>query len=213
MTASAVDLVWYASYGSNLYRERFVVYLRGGTAPGGRHAQRGARDRADPRDDRPLTIDRTLFFRGESRLWGGGVAAIDHQPGTEPARGRAYLITVSQFEDVVAQESRRETTPIDLDAATERGHHLTGPGPYDRLEVVDSWGGVPVVTFTHPDPRGAHDPTPPSAAYLATIISGLRESHHLDDNHIVEYLLAAPGVDRSWTGANLRRLLLSDRTS
>ena len=117
MTTSDSGLVWYASYGSNLYRERFVVYLRGGTAPGGSRPQRGARDPSDPLDDRPVTINRSLYFRGQSQLWGGGVAAIDHQPGDQPARGRAYLITTAQFEDVVAQESRRETMPIDLGAA------------------------------------------------------------------------------------------------
>lgn len=205
--------MWYASYGSNLYRDRFLVYLRGGTAPGGSRPQRGARDAADPCDDRPLIIDRGLFFRGQSQLWGGGVAAIDHGPGPEPARGRAYLITVDQFEDVVAQESRRATTPIDISAAIEHGHHLAGPGPYDRLELVDTWDGVPVVTFTHPEPRAAHDPRPPSAAYLTTIVRGLADSHRMDNDAIAAYLLAAAGVDRAWNEASLGELVLSARTS
>ncbi len=213
MATLVSGLVWYASYGSNLHRDRFVVYLRGGTAPGGSQPQRGARDPSDPLDDRPLTIDRTLFFRGQSQLWGGGVAAIDHRRGVEPARGRAYLITMSQFEDVVAQESRRATAPIDLRAAATHGHQLAGPGPYDRLELVDTWDGVPVVTFTHPEPFPAHEPQHPSGAYLTNIVRGLRESHAMDDDAIGTYLLAAPGVSLGWSETTLGELLISARTS
>ena len=114
---------------------------------------------------------------------------------------------MAQFEDVVAQESRRETAPIDLAAARERGHHLAGPGAYDRLEVVDTWDGVPVVTFTHPEPLTTHQPEPPSAAYLTTIVTGLRESHGLRDGAIAAYLLGAAGVRQGWTESTLGELL------
>src|SRR5438552_4124720 len=82
--------VWYATYGSNLSRERFDVYLRGGTPVGGAHTYPGCRDPSPPASDRPWECDFGLRFGGRSQTWGGGVALIDRIPGELPTKLRLY---------------------------------------------------------------------------------------------------------------------------
>ena len=42
-------------------------------------------------------------------------------------------------------------------------------------------------------------PAAPSAAYLRSIATGLREAHGWDDAQIASYLASAPGARGSWT--------------
>ena len=77
MRGSPPALVWYVSYGSNLHRARFSSYLEGGRMPGGLRADHGCRDPSPPLADAALHLDLPLYFSGESRVWGGGVAFLD----------------------------------------------------------------------------------------------------------------------------------------
>ena len=99
--------VWYASYGSNLLRERFLCYIQGGLIPGNDKAERGARNPSLPIDDRRIIIKHDLFFALESEKWqGSGVAFIDyHHNNHAKTLGRMYRITEEQFIDVVLQEN------------------------------------------------------------------------------------------------------------
>src|SRR5579862_610370 len=109
-------MVWYAAYGSNLCAERFGCYIAGGIPPGRTDPCRGARDRTLPRRDRPLAIPHRLYFTGTAKSWGGSPSFVDLVRDPDgPTHGRAYLITWEQFEDVVAQENGRRTSPIELD--------------------------------------------------------------------------------------------------
>ena len=185
------DLIWYVSYGSNLSSARFRVYLEGGTAPGRTKAQVGARDRSLWRDDRAVTIDRRLVFAGASRWWGGGgVAFVDPAQSTAQTRARAYLITVEQFQDVLAQESGREVgTEVDLTAAISDGQAVLGDGHYDRVLLVGH-EGHPMLTFTTPRPITELQTNPPSDAYAGTIATGLVESHALTHPGAHAYIAA-----------------------
>ncbi|MEM9467380.1 MAG: histone deacetylase, partial [Actinomycetota bacterium] len=104
MTDSDTGLVWYASYGSNCSRERFLTYLRGGRPPGSTRDQIGARDSSDPLGDAPVEFTTAACFAGHSTRWGGAPAFLEHEPAERPgALGRRYLITAAQFADVLAQ--------------------------------------------------------------------------------------------------------------
>src|SRR5438132_918472 len=85
--------VWYAAYGSNLSRERFDVYLRGGTPVGGRHEYPGCRDQSPPVEDQRWDCRSSLRFGGKrpSQTWGGGVALIDPAPSEVLTKVRLYL--------------------------------------------------------------------------------------------------------------------------
>lgn len=181
------ELVWYAAYGSNLSAERFARYLEGGTAAGAKRAHEGSRDPRPPRQIRPIELPGSVFFGWESSTWGGGVAFYDPDL-VGRALASAYLITHTQFCDLVAQEMHRAVgDDIDLEPLWHERVHELGMGRYERLLIVDELDDLPVVTFTCP---AGHRPplNAPSAAYLDTIARGLRETHHLDDEAITHYL-------------------------
>jgi hypothetical protein len=194
--------VWYAAYGSNLARDRFLCYLQGGRPPGASRTYVGARDGTAPLRDVPMTLPGEVFFGWRSPTWGGGIAFY-HADVEGGALARAYLVTDQQFSDVVAQEMHRPPgTDLDLTTVLDARRHDTGPGRYESMRLVGQLDGDPVLTFTTPDPA-ALQRNPPSDAYLSTIARGLRESHELHDEAICDYLLGCPGVQPAWGGRRL----------
>ncbi len=177
--------IWYAAYGSNLSRERFDIYLNGGTPDGATHTYPGCRDSSDPSDDRSLEIDGLeLCFGGLSQTWGGGVAFVRAAAGAK-VKARLYLITHEQFLDVVAQENWLD--PGSVDDGERIGDHMYGFAP--RAGEIE---GTPV-RFVTQSPET--ELRAPSARYLRHIVHGLRESHGLTDEQVDVYLRAAQGMD------------------
>lgn len=206
-----MEQLWYAAYGSNLSSERFGHYLGGGRPPGARRHYSGARDSAEPIDDRPITLSGQVYFAGESPTWGGGIAFYDPGPSGS-AVGRAYLVTGEQFSDVASQEMRR---PIgrDLPLTTlflESRTAVLGPGRYETLHVVGEIDDVPVVTFTASWRHEHVALRAPVAAYLRTIAAGLAEAHGWSPGQSCDYLLARPGVAPTWSRASLLAVLTAD---
>ena len=213
MRGGPPDLVWYVSYGSNLHRARFQSYLEGGRMPGGLRADAGCRDPPEPLADAALHLPFPLYFSGESRVWTGGVAFLDHAPhGRERhTYARGYVITGEQFEDVVAQESKRAHAAIDWEALRRDGRVAVGPGRYDLAVVVGARDGLPMVTFTHPEPQATNTLAAPVVGYLHMLAVGLRDAHGLDDAAVAEYLCSHPGAAGVWTPAALREALAAHR--
>jgi len=172
------DQVWYAAYGSNLNRQRFLCYLRGGTPDLGRRKHEGSKDRRSPAEDRILTIPHRLYFalpEGASRTenWGrGGVAFID--PRSDPTARtvcRIWRISREQYRDVRVQE---------------------GLVWYDNEIELGQADGIPIFTVSHACRLGRV--VAPSRAYLKTIAVGLRETAGLSSKKIAEYLLDKVGI-------------------
>ena len=201
MRGGLPDLVWYVSYGSNLHRARFLSYLEGGLMPGGRRADAGCRDPSPPRADEALRLPYDVYFSGESRVWGGGVAFLDHveNDNAPPTFARGYVITGEQFEDLVAQESKRAHAPVDWATLAADGRVVVGSGRYDALVWLGERDGVPLVTFTHPSPLAANTTAAPVVGYLAMLAEGLRDCHGLSDAEIAAYLCSHPGAVGAWT--------------
>jgi len=187
-----MSYVWYVSYGSNMSSDRLGCYLEGGRPPGGSRSHPGARDATLPRRSLAVDLPGTLYFAGDSRQWGGGVAFYDHDtPGWTAARG--YLVTAEQFADIAAQEMHRVPEPGDpLEQVVleplDGGRHTAGPGRYETLVDVGTYDGLPLLTFTSPHGAEAVEHNHPAPAYLATIGAGLRESRRWDEGRIEEYL-------------------------
>lgn len=183
--------LWYVSYGSNMSPSRLRCYLEGGRPLGASVTYAGARDPSPPREDIAVMLPGTLYFAGNSRIWGGGVAFYDHDvPGPTPAR--AYRITASQFADVAAQEMHRLPDPDDpleqvLLGGLVGGRHTAGPGVYETLIEVGHHDGLPMLTFTSPHGHDAVPHTYPASAYLAMLAEGLREAHGWDESRIEAY--------------------------
>lgn len=189
------DLVWYASYGSNMSARRFSCYLQGGNLPGMQRVYPGARDQSPPRASRPVWLGGAVYFALESKVWTGGMAFLDPD-ASGCAAGRAYLITVEQFADVVAQETHALPGSVDVNvsAAVASGRVTLGPGRYETLVVAGHVENVPVLTFTSPNRQ--HPVTPPSPAYLRMLAQGLIEAHGWDMGETARYLSALEGADR-----------------
>jgi len=113
---------------------------------------------------------------------------------------RAYLLTFGQLSDVVAQELRRPTGS-DLPLGDGFGRRWAIPArTYDTLLHVGDRDGVPMFTITC---SSKLEPTPPSAAYLRTMLDGLAQTFGGTAEQRADYLLAAPGVTPTWTVSQL----------
>ena len=87
-----VPWVWYAAYGSNLSRDRFLKYID------------SCQNRKLPEEDRHFVFPYNITFAGESRSWGNAGKAFldDRKEGL--ALGRIYKIHRNQFEEIQRME-------------------------------------------------------------------------------------------------------------
>lgn len=200
-------LIWYAAYGSNVDPHRFVTYLSGGPVPGTDDVQAGARNPGPPLREEPYRFSRPIRFAHHSPRWKGATAVLDHRSSTVGALGMRYLITESQFADVVAQENRRDSVELHVSELTLDHVHRVSDRSYDGLLLLESDSGTPVVTFTCPSEPTELEPTPPSPAYLATIVRGIRAAHPLTVNDIARHLHRAPGVAPTWSIEGIEALM------
>ncbi|WP_443043760.1 histone deacetylase [Streptomyces sp. GS7] len=200
-------LVWYAAYGSNMHPERLGHYLAGGRPPGGGRDHPGCRDPRRPARSAPVVLRGRLYFATESALWTGGRAFYDADADGElPAH--AYLLTLSQFSDIAAQEMYREPSgDLDLTPVLTRGRARLGPGRYETLVCPGRLDGHPVLTFTAPWRSADVPPNPPAPAYLRHIAAGIMATHGWTRQRTAEYLAACPGVDARWSVPEIVALL------
>jgi hypothetical protein len=114
---------------------------------------------------------------------------------------RAYLVTVQQLADVIAQEIRLAPgAELTAEVVGQGGRHGLGPGRYDQLLALGRCQGQPVVALTASRPPA---PAPPAQAYLWSMAAGLRETHGLSAPEIAAYLATAVGVRPTWSAAQL----------
>lgn len=180
--------IWYAAYGSNLSRERFEIYLTGGTPRGASHAYPGCRDGSPPLDDVADVITAELAFGGTSTTWGGGVAFLVPS-ATGTAFARLYLLTIEQVADVIAQENWLEPGEVVIDdVMLDRTTTLPGSHMYGTVLALQRRENVPVLAVSQDPgtPRNA-----PSDAYVSHIADGLREAHGLTYAQVDAYIRAA----------------------
>ncbi|MBF9128326.1 histone deacetylase [Plantactinospora sp. S1510] len=208
-TARALDLVWYAAYGSNMHADRLRYYLAGGRPEGGRRRYPGCRDSRPPRRTVPVLLPGGIYFALESMAWTGGMAFYDPElPGR--AAARAYLITAAQFADIANQEMYQPpgTDPDLIEAAVAQGRAYLGPGRYETLVCAGTREGLPLLTFTAPWRAEEVEPAPPAPRYLAMIASGLHEAHGWTAAQITAYLAGRPGVAGRWRSVDVDEVVL-----
>ncbi len=188
-------MLWYVSYGSNLYAARFRCYLEGGAPPNGLWSAPGARDATPAVADRRVEIPQSLLFGGPSYTWSGAPAYLDLD-GQGTTIGRAWCITPEQFADVVAQENH--ITPGEVEVPEELvrdGGVLLPKERYGRLVALGELDGAPAVSFTYverPEPRAPDDD------YLAMLRGGLAELG-MTDEQARSYLATHPQLeDHGW---------------
>ncbi|MFC5247159.1 histone deacetylase [Streptomyces nigrescens] len=206
--------LWYAAYGSNMHLDRLTAYLAGGRPPGGLRSYPGCRDPRAPARTAPIMLPGLLYFATESQVWTGGRAFYDPDappddlPGSGELPVRGYLLTLSQFSDIAAQEMYREPgEDLDLTEAVTRGRSRLGPGRYETLVCAGLLDGYPVLTFTAPWSSKDIAVNPPAAAYLRHIGAGIVASHGWSARRAAGYLAGCPGAEGHWTAEEIAALL------
>jgi hypothetical protein len=169
------EFVWYAAYGSNLLRSRFLCYIKG-TAPTENHrAHAGCRDSSDPVGHAIAQCEYPVVYAGERSSWGeGGVAFLDIDGDGSTTPLRLWRVTREQFEDVCAMENGLlpGAVTIDFGALCKRGTmDVSGSGWYGLGVYLGDFEGDPVVTFTWRERRT--DLNGPSERYAGVIRDGL----------------------------------------
>lgn len=182
--------LWYAGYGSNLSHERFMHYITGGKFRLGGNYLEGCSDKTPSKENKPIKIPHCLFFAKNSRSWeGAGVAFISLK--TEPNKnnhtyGRMWKITHEQFLEIWEQE---------------------GKGWYNKKLDLGQDDGMPILSITSSDKLEFNKP---SDKYLETIVIGLKETFHHDNETILKYLTEKPGIKDNFTRDKLMEIIGSN---
>lgn len=203
--------IWYASYGSNLQKDRFLCYIRGGQPKGrlGSHHD-GCRDKTLPEEDGEFYIPSQLYFAQEASVWNSkGVGFISNQfDYSNRTLARKYLITKEQFIDVVKQEiDFKGNLEIDFDTCIRQGSLIfKDPAWYGNLLYLGAHKNIPIFTFT--SKKDFTDKiNPPDSTYLKTIIEGIKEVFSFNDLAICDYLIKLDGIDGNYSRGQLIELI------
>ncbi len=98
----------YAAYGSNLFKERFMFYIKGGVFEG-RHYN-GSTDKSEPEDLGWIYVPHRLYFAKKSPRWDNkGVAFLSCEKESNSdyhAVVRLWKISEIQFKDIQQQEGK-----------------------------------------------------------------------------------------------------------
>lgn len=93
-------LVWYSSYGSNMWRERFMCYIQGGSPKGSASVQRGAVDSTAPRSTRPICYKKEVFFGRKHPFWHAATCYLNVYDGADNSEAPCsedYLIVGNEL--------------------------------------------------------------------------------------------------------------------
>jgi ElaB/YqjD/DUF883 family membrane-anchored ribosome-binding protein len=195
--------VWYASYGSNLSRDRFLCYIRGGRPANSSKEETGCRDSSLPILDGPIAINFPLYFAKNAARWNnGGVCFLGLTKQTEhTTRGRMYLITQEQFIDVLRQENGDNSLNLDFESIIESGSKKISNGWYGNILFLGFQCDYPIFTFTSSE---QYQYMKPDKTYLKTIINGLQEIYALPIEEAIDYLISKPGIQGNFTRDELK---------
>ncbi|XP_059074393.1 histone deacetylase 5 isoform X2 [Cryptomeria japonica] len=100
--------IWYACYGSNMWKRRFLCYIKGGKVEGMSKDCSGSVDKTPPQDMQWKMVPHRLFFgRSYTQTWGSGGVSFLHpiHSGNSKAHVCLYKITLEQFNDLLLQEN------------------------------------------------------------------------------------------------------------
>uniref|UniRef100_A0ACD5YZU4 Uncharacterized protein n=1 Tax=Avena sativa TaxID=4498 RepID=A0ACD5YZU4_AVESA len=215
--------VWYASFGSNMWKPRFLCYIEGGKVDGMSISCSGSQDTSPPQGTMWKTVPHRLFFgRSSTPCWGtGGVAFLSPEINyNDKSYICMYKITLEQFNDVLFQENRLVKDNSEDGKIESPGSPLIALPEMESISsnkalhlepIKDSWysnvlylgeeDGLPILTMTCPATDVARHKSgelplaPPSETYSATLIKGLVEGKQLDTNEAANYINAAATRD------------------
>ena len=158
--------VIYAAYGSNLLKERFLVYIQGGNYQNRNY--KGCTDKAESEDLGWMRVPHRLYFAKKSSRWENkGVAFLSCEKEEKPqyhAVVRLWKISESQFIDIHEQE---------------------GKSWYHKILVLGEKNGLEIKTITG---CWMCELNTPSEKYLDVMKKGLKETTGWNDEQIENYI-------------------------
>ena len=156
----------YAAYGSNLLKERFMYYIKGGRYEGKDYP--GCKDKEDPVDLGYMFVPHRLYFAKKSQRWDNeGVAFLNYETEENPkfhSLVRLWKINEDQFDDVHKQE---------------------GKSLYPLKVYLGEKDGIEICTITG---CWLNEENKPSLLYIKKISMGIKETINWSDKKIGEYL-------------------------
>ncbi|WP_158825764.1 hypothetical protein [Mucilaginibacter lacusdianchii] len=201
------DYVWYVSYGSNLLKERFLIYINGGKFPGSTAVYLGCKNKSLPKDCQDIYINSELYFARTSKSWNGAVAFIRTQfSAKEITLGRMYLITKEQFIDIVKQEnSIKNDLDIDFNNVINKQSSIISNGFYGNILFIGNQDNYPMFTFTNKE--DIQEPKRPTKEYLSAIIRGIKQTFGYNNEIIFDYLTSKKGIKDNYRKEELLNII------
>ncbi len=200
-------MIWYACYGSNMDLNRFLKYIRGGEMiVNGVTKKYDAcpTDTEPPRQFEPYKIDRRFYFAKQSKTWNlHGVGFISTKRNIKSCTyAKLYLISKVQFSHLFAQENSKGRTNINFEHFKNKNVLDFNYNFYNRIIQLDiNYKGFPILTFTNKEILQKNEPM---NEYLSLICDGLKMTHNLNNNQILDYFKKRnTGAKRT----NLKKLL------
>lgn len=202
-------MIWYTCYGSNLELKRFLYYIKGGKLTENNREYDGCKNKDFTGVHKKMIINYTLYFSKKSGSWRGGVAFIDTIPTKIKTFARMYLVTDEQFIDILKQENSKPlSTKVSFDINKAKSKVVYNPpglsGWYDKVIYLGENEGHSIFTFTTGNKT---DYMAPSEDYLKVIARGLRDTHNLTLQEIVNYLIDKPGISGNYNKQELIDIL------
>ncbi|XP_022736389.1 histone deacetylase 5-like [Durio zibethinus] len=202
--------IWYATFGSNMWKSRFLCYIEGGQVKGMKKPCSGSMDRNPPKEITWKTCPHRLFFgRDFNQTWGpGGVAFLHPQSNSQDKTYMClYRITLEQFNDVLLQENisvHDMSSPFfDLNALNS----IPNEGSFSVEAVKEGWyhnvvylgkeNDIPILTMTCPlsvmesFKSGEIPLRAPCKEYAETLLLGLVEGKQLSEDEATTYIQEA----------------------
>jgi hypothetical protein len=156
----------YGSYGSNLLKERFMVYINGGNFCG--KVYKGCKDKTESESLGYIWVPYRIYFAKNSKTWGNkGVAFLSCTKEQDPnyhAIVRLWKITEGQFEDIKEQE---------------------GPCWYNKTIQFGERDGLEIQTITG---CWENEKQEPSCQYIEIIKKGLKETTNWNNEEVEKYI-------------------------
>ena len=162
------DVVWYASYGSNLSKERFLCYIKGGVcAANGKEYKPCTNNKLVSEKDDRAWFPGQMYFGNESGSWGHkGVAYYDPDASGKTFM-RMFQVTREQLWEIQGKEGRK-------------------PEWYGRILALGIHAdGRPIYTMTS---EYRHPFNAPDGSYFNLISRALVEENGFSEKEAEDYL-------------------------
>ena len=161
------ELVYYASYGSNLLEERFLTYIKGGICRFNGREYTGCSNQNSPIKSKPILIPYKMFYSKNSSSWNNKAVSFLDIDRNGKSYGKAYLITKQQFDEIKKQEGSW----------------------YSKVVNLSDIGGHKCYTFTSETQLEHKKISEVDVSYIKVLTEGIKESFpKISDKEIETYL-------------------------